>query len=55
MWDAWVAQRLVAQSAFGSEHDLGSWDRVPHRAPYMDPASPSAYVSASLPLCVFNE
>ena len=55
MWDASVAQRLVAQSAFGSEHDLGSWDRVPHRAPYMDPASPSAYVSASLPVSFMNK
>ena len=27
-----------------------SWDRVPHQAPYMEPASPSACVSASLSL-----
>ena len=27
---------------------LGSWDRVLHRAPRRDPASPSAYVSVSL-------
>ena len=26
----------------------GSWDRVPHRAPCVEPASPSACVSASL-------
>ena len=26
----------------------GSWDRVPHRAPRGEPASPSAYVSVSL-------
>ena len=26
----------------------GSWDRVPHQAPRREPASPSAYVSASL-------
>ena len=25
-----------------------SWDQVPHQAPCMGPASPSAYVSASL-------
>ena len=31
----------------------GSWDRVPHRAPHGEPASPSAYVSASL--CVSRE
>ena len=30
----------------------GSWDRVPHRAPCVGSASPSAYVSASLSLCV---
>ena len=30
-----------------------SWDRVPHGAPYMEPASPSDYVSASL--CVSHE
>ena len=30
-----------------------SWDRVPHRAPHEEPASPSAYVSASL--CVSHE
>ena len=29
----------------------GSWDRVPYQAPCREPASPSAYVSASL--CVF--
>ena len=23
---------------------LGFWDRVPHQAPYKDPASPSAYL-----------
>ena len=31
----------------------GSWDRVPHRAPCKEPASPSACVSASL--CVSHE
>ena len=40
---------------------LESWDRVPHRAPFMDPASPSACVSASLflslslPVSIMNE
>ena len=35
---------------------LESWDRVPHRAPCMEPASPSAYVSASLsPLSLMNK
>ena len=32
----------------------GSWDRVPHRAPHMEPASPSAYVSASLSVSFIN-
>ena len=31
---------------------LGSWDRVPHRAPCMKPASPSAYVYLSVCVCV---
>ena len=31
---------------------LGSWDRVPHRAPCVEPVSPSACVSASLSVCV---
>ena len=36
---------------------LESRDRVPHRAPLMEPASPSACVSASLSLslCIFHE
>ena len=31
---------------------LETWDRVPHQAPCMVPASPSACVSASLSLAV---
>ena len=31
---------------------LGSWDRVPHWAPFMEPTSLSAYVSAFLSLYV---
>ena len=31
---------------------LESWDRVPHWAPRMEPASPSACVSTSLSLCL---
>ena len=34
---------------------LESRDRVPRRAPCMEPASPSACVSASLSLCVSHE
>ena len=33
----------------------GSWDRVPHWAPYREPASPSAYVSASLCVSLMNK
>ena len=33
----------------------GSWDRVPHQDPRMEPASPSACVSASLSLSLVNE
>ena len=28
------------------------WDRVLHQAPHREPASPSAYVSASLSVCL---
>ena len=34
---------------------LETRDRVPHQAPCMEPASPSACVSASLSLCVSHE
>ena len=38
---------------------LGSWDGVPHRAPRIpareEPASPSAYVSASFSVTVMNK
>ena len=34
---------------------LGSWDRVPHRVPCMEPASPSACVSASLSVPLMNK
>ena len=34
---------------------LETWDRVPCPAPFMEPASPSACVSASLSLCVSHE
>ena len=33
----------------------GSWDRVLRRAPYMEPASPSACVSASLSGSLMNK
>ena len=44
--DAWVAQPL-AQGVIPE-----FWDWVLHRAPSMEPASPSTYVSASLSLSV---
>ena len=31
-----------------------SWDRVPHQAPHIEPASPSVYVSASLSVFLSN-
>ena len=33
----------------------GSWDRVPRQAPCLEPASPSACVSASLCVCLMNK
>ena len=33
----------------------GSWDRIPHQAPCKEPASASAYVSASLCVSLMNE
>ena len=33
----------------------GSWDQVLHRAPHREPASPSAYVSASLCVSFMNK
>ena len=35
--------------------NLGSQDQVPHRHPFGEPVSPSAYVSASAPLCISHE
>ena len=32
----------------------GSWDRIPHRAPCREPASPSACVSPSLYVSLMN-
>ena len=34
---------------------LGSWERVLHRVPRMEPASPSACVSASLSVFLMNK
>ena len=52
--DPWVAQRFKrlpsAQNVI-----LETRDRVPRQAPCMEPASPSAGVSASLSLCVSHE
>uniref|UniRef100_A0A8C0P4H5 Histidine triad nucleotide binding protein 1 n=1 Tax=Canis lupus familiaris TaxID=9615 RepID=A0A8C0P4H5_CANLF len=49
-WAAWVAQRFNA--AFGPGCDPGDRNQVPHLAPCMEPASPSACVSASFSLSV---
>ena len=34
---------------------LGAWNGVQHRAPCREPASPSAYVSASVCVCLMNK
>ena len=41
--------------AFSPGCDLESWDGVTHQAPYMEPAPPSACVSASFSLRVSHE
>ena len=48
----WLSS-LVPPSAQGVV--LETWDRVPHRAPCMEPASPSACVSASLYVSWINK
>ena len=40
---------------FGSGRDPGSGDRALHWAPCREPASPSAYVSASLSVSLMNK
>ena len=49
--DAWVAQS-VKHLPSAQVMIPGSWDRVLHWAPCEEPACPSAYVSASLCLCL---
>ena len=51
-WPGWLSG-LAPPSAQGLILEI--WDRVPRRAPCMEPASPSACVSASLSLCVSHE
>ena len=34
---------------------LGSWDQVLHWVPHREPASPSACISASLPVSLMNK
>ena len=48
--DARVAQQLSIYLPLAQGVIPQSPDRVPHRAPCMEPASPSAYISASLSL-----
>ena len=48
--NTWVAQWLSA--SLQPRVILESHDQVPHRASCMEPASPSACVSASLSLCL---
>ena len=40
---------------FGSSSDPESWNQVPHQTPQREPASPSAYVSASLCVSLMNK
>ena len=47
--------RVVELLSWAQVMILGSWDRVLHQASHREPASPSAYVSASLSLCVSHE
>ena len=52
--DAWVAQ-WFGRLPLAQGVTLGSWDRVLHRAPCLEPASPSACVSASLCVSLMNK
>ena len=47
-WDSWVAGSVVERLPSAQGVVSESQDRIPHRAPLEKPASPSAYVSASL-------
>ena len=51
LWQPRWRSGLAPPAAWGVI--LGSQDRVPHRAPCMEPASPSACVSASFSLCLW--
>ena len=51
---AWVAQS-VKHLPSSQVMISGSWDRVLHQAPCVEPASPSAYVSASLFVSLMNK
>ena len=41
--------------AFGSDHDPGARDQVPHPVPCREPAFPSACVSASFSVSLLNK
>ena len=49
----WWLSSLALPSAQGII--LESWDRVPHQGPCMEPAPPSACVSASLSVSLMNK
>ena len=49
----WVAQQLSGCLWLRSWSRPGSWDRVLHHAPHREPASPSAYIFASL--CISHD
>ena len=46
---------MVGRLPLAQGTTLGSQDGVPHRAPWVEPASPSACVSASLPMSLMNK
>ena len=53
--DAWVAQWLSICLPLAQGMIPESRDQVPHWTPCMEPASPSAYVSASLSASLMNK
>ena len=51
-WVGCVGGSVVEHLLLAQVMILGYWDQVPHWAPHRKSAPPSAYVSASLSLCV---
>ena len=53
--DAWMAQWLSVSLWLRTRSQSPWIESHPHQAPLREPASPSAYVSASLSLCLMNK